>query len=83
INKTNQALSASADQPWLERYSDNKEWEFGVALYRRISYPGNIINKRLIDNSYRRLRSFLLAIEMHTLAKFNGLEAEENDESPT
>jgi len=83
INKTNQALSDSADQPWLERYSDNKAWEFGVAPYRRISYPGNIINKRLIDNSYRRLRSFLLAIEMHTLAKFNGLKAEENDEYPT
>ncbi len=75
INITKQAISESSDQNWLERYFDDKAWLFGVAPYRRISYPGNSIHKRLIGNSYRRLRSFLLSIEMHTLAKFNSLEA--------
>ncbi|MFL0785897.1 MAG: hypothetical protein AB8A43_07215, partial [Prochlorococcus sp.] len=75
INITKQAISESSDQNWLERYFDDKAWLFGVAPYRRISYPGNSIHKRVIGNSYRRLRSFLLSIEMHTLAKFNSLEA--------
>ena len=79
ILKTIEDSREPSNQFWMNRYSDNKSWQFRKVAYKRISYPGNNFHKRFISNSYRRLQSFVLDIETHILSKFNEVEIQEDD----
>ena len=81
ILKTFENSTEPSKQFWLNRYSDNKSWQFRKVAYKRISYPGNNFHKRFISNSYRRLQSFVLDIETHILSKFNEVEIQEDENS--